>query len=249
LVQCITNLLINAIKYTDSGGNIRIETGAADSNVHISVRDNGVGISADLMPRIFDLFVQSSRSLDRAQGGLGIGLSVVQKIVEMHEGKVTAFSGGPGQGSTFEILLPQVSPPDVIPGHLALPESSGAKRILVVDDNMDAATSLAAFLQLDGHAVKAVHTAEAALQDILSFHFDVVFLDIGLPIIDGYQVARRIRAAGLAVRLVALTGYGSGEDIQTARSAGFDAHLVKPASLDGLRQVISDGLQPRAAGN
>jgi CheY-like chemotaxis protein len=167
----------------------------------------------------------------------------------MHEGKVTAFSGGPGQGSTFEILLPQVAPPDVITGHLALPESSGAKRILVVDDNMDAATSLAEFLQLDGHAVKAVHTAEAALQDVLSSHFDVVFLDIGLPVVDGYQVARRIREAGLAVRLVALTGYGSGEDIQTARSAGFDAHLVKPASLDSLRQVIAGGLQLRVAGN
>jgi two-component system, sensor histidine kinase len=249
LVQCVTNLLINASKYTDSGGNIRIETRAADSRVHISVRDNGVGISADLMPRIFDLFVQSSRSLDRAQGGLGIGLSVVQKIVEMHDGKVTACSGGPGQGSTFEILLPQVASPDVIARHVALPERFGAKRILVVDDNMDAATSLAEFLELDGHAVKAVHTAEAAIQDVLSLHFDVVFLDIGLPIVDGYQVARRIREAGLAVRLVALTGYGSGEDIQTARSAGFDAHLVKPASLDGLRMVISGGLQPRGAGN
>jgi signal transduction histidine kinase len=247
LVQSVTNLLINAIKYTDSGGNIRIETRVAESNVKISVRDNGVGISADLMPRIFDLFVQSSRSLDRAQGGLGIGLSVVQKVVEMHEGKVTAFSGGPGQGATFEILLPQVAPPDVIPQYWAPPERSDAKRILVVDDNIDAATSLAEFLQLEGHEVKAVYTAEAALRDVHTFHPDIVLLDIGLPIVDGYQVARRLRDAGLAVRLVALTGYGRGEDIQTARSAGFDAHLVKPASLDGLRQVISGGSQPWSA--
>ena len=249
LVQSVTNLLINAIKYTDRGGNIRIETRVADSNVQISVRDNGVGIPPDLMPQIFDLFVQSSRSLDRAQGGLGIGLSLVQKIVDMHEGKVTAYSGGPGQGATFEILLPRLAAPAAVPAQLTSAERYDVKRILVVDDNMDAATSLAQFLQLEGHEVKTVYTAEAALLEVNNFQPDVVLLDIGLPILDGYQVARRIREAGLAVRLVALTGYGSGEDIQSGRAAGFDAHLVKPASLDGLRRVIGGGSQPRKAAN
>jgi signal transduction histidine kinase/ActR/RegA family two-component response regulator len=238
LVQCVTNLLTNAVKYTDHAGDIRLATRAEGPHAVISVSDNGVGIPADLMPRIFGLFVQSTRSLDRSEGGLGIGLSVVLKIVEMHGGTVSAFSAGAGQGATFEIRLPQIELPMGPPAE-HVPSRGPAKRVLVVDDNADAATSLAELLRLYGHEATAVYNAKAALESLRSFCPEIVLLDIGLPDMDGYQVARHMRDAGKPLRIVALTGYGQAEDIQHTRAAGFDAHLVKPVNLDVLEQVMA----------
>jgi len=238
LVQCVTNLLTNAAKYTDPSGEIGVELRSEQDSAVISVSDNGMGISASLLPRIFDLFVQSERSLDRSEGGLGIGLSVVQRLVRMHGGEVSAASAGPGKGATFEIRLPQIPPPQE-PARQRPRPTIQPQRILVVDDNTDAANSLAEFLRLDGHIAEAVYSAKGALQSVASFSPNVVLLDIGLPEMDGYQVARRIREASSSVRLVALTGYGQTEDTQRTRSAGFDAHMVKPVDLEALEGVIA----------
>jgi CheY-like chemotaxis protein len=204
----------------------------------ISVSDNGIGISNELLPRIFELFVQSDRALDRSEGGLGIGLSVVQRLVEMHDGRVSAASAGPGCGSTFEIRLPLVQCPVEIATQICAPRIEH-KRLLVVDDNQDAANSLADFLRLDGHKALAVYSAKAALDAMASFKPDVMLLDIGLPEMDGYEVAQRLRAAGSTVRLVALTGYGQAADMQRTLAAGFDAHLVKPLNLGALGRIVA----------
>jgi signal transduction histidine kinase/ActR/RegA family two-component response regulator len=249
LVQCIANLLTNAAKYTDSSGEIRVELRAEQSSAVIVVTDNGVGITPELLPRIFELFVQSERSLDRSEGGLGIGLSVVQRLVEMHDGQVAAASAGPGLGSSFEIRLPTVAAPRE-GVQKSTHRAAAPKRVLVVDDNVDAATSLADFLQLDGHQVEAVYSGKGALDAIATFGPEVVLLDIGLPEMDGYEVAQRIRAGGSCVRLVALTGYGQAEDIERTRSAGFDAHLVKPVDFGALERSLAGPLaQARAAGD
>ena len=242
LIQCVTNLLTNAIKYTGDGGEIGVEARGEGSNAVISVSDNGIGIAEDLMPRIFGLFVQSARSLDRSEGGLGIGLSVVERLVEMHGGTVAADSLGPGKGSTFQIRLPRINSP-TLPAQQVEQTESPAKRILVVDDNVDAASSIADLLRLDGHEVCVAYTANSALERFPSFHPDVVLLDIGLPDMNGYQVAQRIRSAGGPVRIVALTGYGQAKDLQRASDSGFDAHLVKPVDFDVLGKVIG-GAQP-----
>jgi CheY-like chemotaxis protein len=237
LVQCLTNVLSNAAKYTDPGGEIRVETLREGASLLMAVTDDGMGISKELLPRIFDLFVQSERSLDRAQGGLGVGLSVVKGLLEMHDGRISAYSAGPGCGSRFEIRLPLIEPPVEV---VTTPPRQGAEsmRILVVDDNVDAAESLALLLRLDGHSVRTAYTASAALEQASSLQSDVVLLDIGLPEMDGYQVARRIRAAGSRARLVALTGYGQAEDIKRGRAAGFDAHLLKPVDLPALNEIL-----------
>jgi two-component system, sensor histidine kinase len=227
LVQCVSNLLTNAVKYTDASGNIQVELRCEQDNAVIAVSDNGIGISEELLPRIFDLFVQSDRSLDRAQGGLG-----------MHGGHVRVASAGPGKGATFEIYLPRVPAPkealQLRPHAIISP-----KRILVVDDNSDAANSLAELLRLDGHETEAVYSAQAAIQHAVSFGPDVVLLDIGLPEMDGYQVAQHIRQAAHGIRIIALTGYGRTEDMLRARAVGFDAHMVKPVDFDALERVIA----------
>jgi signal transduction histidine kinase len=238
LVQCVANLLTNAAKYTDASGEIRVELRSDPAGAVIVVADNGVGISKDLLPRIFELFVQSERSLDRSEGGLGIGLSVVQRLIEMHGGQVAATSAGPGHGSTFEITLPTVAAPKQSRSPPSRPTVE-PRRILVVDDNVDAAASLADLLRLEGHHTEAVYSAKAALEAVASFGPDVVLLDIGLPDMDGYEVAKRIRAGGNSIRLVALTGYGQAEDIQRTHSAGFDAHLVKPVDFGVLERAVA----------
>lgn len=242
LIQCVTNLLTNAVKYTGDGGEIRVHTRGEGSKAIITVSDNGIGIPEDLMPRIFGLFVQSARSLDRSEGGLGIGLSVVERLVEMHGGTVEASSAGSGKGSTFEIRLPRIDADGLAAREIERSESA-PKRILVVDDNVDAATSIAELLRLDGHEVCVVHSANAALDRLHSFLPEVVLLDIGLPDMNGYQVAQRIRSTASAVRIVALTGYGQAEDLQRARDSGFDAHLIKPVDLGLLGKVIG-GSEP-----
>jgi CheY-like chemotaxis protein len=238
-VQCVANLLTNAAKYTDVGGKIGVELREEAGIAIIAVTDSGVGIPPDLLPKVFDLFVQSERSLDRSQGGLGIGLSVVRRLIEMHDGSVRASSEGLGHGARFELRLPTIPAPHVLDP--ASPERQlAAKRILVVDDNVDAADSLAMVLNQRGHNAEAVFSPSAAIERAATLNPEIVLLDIGLPGMDGYEVAQRIRAAGGAARLVALTGYGQPEDVRRARAAGFDAHLVKPVDLENLMRSIAE---------
>jgi CheY-like chemotaxis protein len=243
LVQCVANVLANAAKYTDSEGEIRVETCAEEGSAVITVTDNGVGMSPDLLPRVFDLFVQADRSLDRAQGGLGIGLSIVKRLIEMHGGNVVAQSEGVGRGSTFQVRLPLLHSPDPI---VALPETDAKlrRRIMVVDDNEDGANSLAIVLQLEGHEVLAVSSGVQALEKVGTFAPDFVLLDIGLPGLDGYQVAQRLRAIPdlSPFRLIAITGYGQDADRKRTAAAGFAGHLVKPIDFEVLRAMLGAGL-------
>jgi PAS domain S-box-containing protein len=239
LVQCVANILTNAAKYTDPNGEIHLQSRHEGVEAVLTVTDNGVGIAQDLLPRVFDLFVQGDRTLDRAQGGLGIGLSVVKRLVEMHGGSVSAFSGALRTGSTFEIRLPLIDRDDEPSIALKQPKVP-PRRILIVDDNEDAANSLAMILSLEGHEVQSVYTAHEALARVLSFKPNVALLDIGLPEMNGYELARRLRAHPQVegIRLVALTGYGQAEDREHARGVGFDDHLVKPADLRALQQAL-----------
>lgn len=237
LVQSVANVLTNAAKYTDPGGEIRLELQREDAHATIRVSDTGIGIPRELVPRVFDLFVQGDRSLDRSQGGLGIGLSVVKRLIEMHDGSVSAFSEGPGQGSVFEIRLPLIDAP--ADAQIDSPARRiEAKRILIVDDNVDAANSLAEMLQIDGHITETVYCGKDALACAFAQPPDVVLLDIGLPDMNGYEVASRIRPGLSSVQLIALTGYGQSEDIRRAQAAGFHAHVIKPVDFDALQRII-----------
>jgi PAS domain S-box-containing protein len=249
LTQCIANLLTNAAKFTPANGDICVNSRVENGHAIIEVRDTGVGIAADLLPQLFDLFVQGHRSLDRSEGGLGIGLSVCKRLIEMHGGHVTASSEGTGHGATFAIHLP-LAREESAPRESTSEASSANRRILVVDDNKDAADSLAALLEIEGHQVKAVYTPEEGLEEVELLKPDLVLLDIGLPRITGYEVAQRIKAAHPLMCVVALSGYGRPEDKQRATAAGFDAHLVKPVDFDDLRQVINrrwSTITPRAS--
>jgi CheY-like chemotaxis protein len=239
-VQALVNVLTNAAKYTDRGGSIRIQTRGTPNDVFIEVTDNGAGITAELLPQIFELFVQGDRTLDRSQGGLGIGLAVVKKLIEMHGGQVIARSEGLGCGSAFELRLPRAPAPAAADAQSPQSNAS-ARRVLIVDDNADAADSLALLLSLEGHQTECVYSAAAALQRVAGFAPDVVLLDIGLPDTNGYEVARRLRTlpGGAAMRLIALTGYGQPGDRDRAITAGFEAHLVKPVDLTELGQLLA----------
>jgi CheY-like chemotaxis protein len=241
LVQAVSNVIHNAAKYTDKGGEIFLEVSDSEKEVGIKVRDNGAGISAEILPSLFGLFVQSERTLDRSQGGLGIGLSVVKRLIEMHHGSVQAFSKGVGQGSTFTIRLPRIPAPQAKPDDTGLQSRLRPRHILIVDDNSDAADTLAMLLELDGHQVSTVYGAVEALEAATRLKPDMVFLDIGLPVMDGYEVARRLRSrsetAGL--HLVAVTGYGQKEDRHRALESGFDDHLVKPVTPESLKSLLS----------
>jgi CheY-like chemotaxis protein len=211
------------------------------------VRDNGAGIEPQLLHKVFDLFVQGERALDRGQGGLGIGLTLVKRLVELHSGRVEAASDGPGRGAIFTVMLPciaAVEPQRQAPQYPP-PRSSEVygRRVLVVDDNVDAAESTAAFLRLEGHEVKAVHDGLQALASLKVFDPHVVVLDIGLPGLDGYAVARQLRSRGDTshVLLIALTGYGQKEDRTKAAEAGFDYHFVKPADPRDIQTAIERG--------
>lgn len=240
MVQCLSNLLHNAAKYTDAGGEIRLDVEEAGRDVEISVTDNGSGISGDLLPHVFDLFVQGGQSLDRDKGGLGIGLSIVQRLMQMHGGAVTAYSAGAGRGARFALRLQRAQAP-AAGAAPARPAAGPAKRILVVDDNVDAADSMAAALSLDGHQVRAVYLGVDAIACIDTWPPDVVLLDIGLPGMDGYAVAREIRRRhGAAIPLIALTGYGRSEDSQRVVASGFSGHMVKPADIDRLQTMIHE---------
>ena len=247
LTQVIENLLTNAAKYSLPGGRVELTAVAEDDDLAISVKDTGMGIEADLLPMVFELFTQSPRSLDRSQGGLGIGLTLVRNLVEMHGGSVTAHSEGPGHGSTFVIRLPlyKTSAQAMTTAPL-LPPASGLT-ILLVDDNRSAVWMLSKLIKLIGdHRVETAADGPAALEMAHQIHPDMVLLDIGLPGMDGLEVARRLRqdpALGDCL-LVALTGYGQEEDRRRTRDAGFDEHLVKPPSIDQIRSLLAD---PRLA--
>ena len=247
LAQVVSNLLTNAAKYTESGGRISIGVRRDGDDVVLRVRDSGVGIPADLLPRLFDLFVQGTQSLDRSQGGLGIGLTIVRSLVSLHGGSVAAYSDGLGRGSEFEVRLPLAASDAVAvrPGHadgaVVLPAPAGLT-VLVVDDNADAAEMLAAALAIAGHQPRIAHDAPAALRLCQEFKPAVALLDIGLPVMDGYELGQRLRRIpGLErLRLIAVTGYGQESDRRQSRAAGFEHHLVKPVTLDVLERVLRE---------
>jgi PAS domain S-box-containing protein len=246
LVQVVGNLLDNAIKYTDEGGRIVVAARRDGGDAVIAVRDTGAGIATDLLPRVFDLFTQADRSLERRQGGLGIGLTLVRRLVEMHDGRVHVASDGPGLGSEFTVRLPGVGPGEAseesaVPSAMATKGSAAARRILVVDDQPDSTDSLAMFLRLRGHEVQTAHDGPGALEEIARGRPEVVFLDLGLPGMSGYDVARQIRARADTrdLRLVALTGYGTDADRVKSRAAGFDVHLAKPVDPQALDALIA----------
>jgi len=253
IAQALSNLLNNAAKYTEWGGRVWLTAERQGSDVVLGVRDTGIGIVAEMLPRIFDMFAQADRSLDRAQGGLGIGLTLVKRLVEMHGGSVQAQSEGPGKGSEFTIRLPLVVDTAATPLPAA-PESGTATpvsplRILVVDDNRDAAATMAMLLRISGNDVRTVHDGREAVDEAREFRPDVAILDIGLPGVDGYAAARTIRREpwGAGVVLIAVTGWGQETDRERSKEAGFDHHLVKPVEPAALVSILSSLQQTAAA--
>ena len=249
LAQAVGNLLDNAIKYTEDGGRVWLRARAEADEVVIVVEDSGVGIDPALLPQVFDLFIQADRSLERKQGGLGLGLTLVRRLVEMHGGRVEAASAGPGFGSAFTIRLPRLAAevadsaePETVPVPVTAPPAGPGRRILVVDDHQDSTDSLALFLRLRGHEVRTAHDGPSALDEIEHYRPDVVFLDLGLPGMSGYDVARRVRMMDDLgpLRLVALTGYGTDGDRRKTREAGFDVHLAKPVDPRALDELLAD---------
>jgi len=255
LTQVIANLLHNAAKYSPEGTGIELRCRLEQDEVVLSVRDQGIGIDAELLPRIFDLFEQGERGLDRSQGGLGVGLTLARRLTEMHGGRIEAFSEGRDRGSEFRVRLPRVgmvvpAAGQALPQEAATAHRTEALHILVVDDNHDAATGIAAMLELEGHAVCTAHDGEEALVAASAHRPVVAVLDIGLPLLDGYEVARRLRAIPEldGALLIALTGYGQSEDRQAALDAGFDYHFVKPADPEVLLACIRQWSGQRAQG-
>ena len=244
LAQVVGNLLNNACKFTDIGGRISLTVEREGEQAVIRVRDDGIGIASDQLPGIFDMFMQVDTSLERSVSGLGIGLTLVKNLVEMHAGTVEAHSAGIGQGSEFVVRLPIVETPEPLPLEptLSEPTTTTARRILVVDDNRDSAASLAMLLQLKGNDIRTAHDGLEALEVAEMFHPELVLLDIGLPKLNGYEVARRIRqqAWGRDMILVALTGWGQDEDRLRSQEAGFNFHILKPVELAELMKLLTE---------
>lgn len=238
--QVINNLVVNAVKYTPKGGHISIVTRTEDGRATLRVSDDGVGISAELLPEVFGLFTQGEQALDRAQGGLGIGLTLVRRLVEMHGGEVRATSAGVNQGSAFAVELPSIEAPEGTPTDAPVVRSS-RRHVLLVEDNRDAREMLQAFLELRGHKVDVAQDGPTGVSRALASPPEVAFVDLGLPGFDGYEVARRLRAElpPDKLLLVALSGYGSLEDRRKSQQAGFDHHLVKPVANDALEKIIA----------
>jgi CheY-like chemotaxis protein/anti-sigma regulatory factor (Ser/Thr protein kinase) len=236
--QIVMNLLSNAIKYTPEGGVISIAVRGDGRMARLRVTDTGAGIPPHMIERIFDLFVQGERTLDRSEGGLGIGLTLVRRLVELHGGRIDASSSGVGQGSSFVVELPQIAEPTVVPEAIPDPKAVGARRILIIEDNRDSREMLRVLLELGGHEIHEAHDGPGGLEALQRIGPDLALVDVGLPGFDGYELARRARAAGTRAMLVALTGYGRPDDHRRSREAGFDAHLVKPVEAVSLQAVI-----------
>ena len=255
--QIVSNIIGNAVKYTPSGGKISISLLSEGEDAVLTVKDSGFGITPELLPRIFELFVQGERTLDRAQGGLGIGLTLVRRLVNLHDGTVSAFSDGPGLGSVFTVRLPRVA---VATGHDAGTAAACGRgcpvihrRVLIVEDNRDAREMFRTMLELDGHDVFEAEEGFAGLQMLRTAMPDVAFIDVGLPGLDGYEIARRFRGDGGSstgssaslgsppprVLLVALTGYGTPDALERSRCAGFDVHLIKPVNPEALYKLLN----------
>jgi CheY-like chemotaxis protein len=253
LTQALGNLLTNAVKYTGPRGRVWLSAERVGEEVVVRVRDDGIGITSDMLPQIFGLFVQADQALTRSQGGMGIGLALVRKVVEVHGGSVEARSEGPGQGSEFIVRLPVLTKTRQQQPSGGETDSNAKSpirslRVLVVDDNQDVAESLAILLRLDGHDVRVAYDSRVALELACDYRPDVAFLDIGMPGMDGYELCRRIRreAALDQVFLVALSGWGQEEDRQRSVEAGFDRHLVKPADPTSVKRVLT---HPRIVGD
>jgi len=244
LAQVFSNLLTNAAKYTERGGDIRLTAKQDGSDVVVSVKDTGIGIPTDKLESIFDMFSQVDRSLERSQGGLGIGLTLVKRLVEMHGGKIEARSEGPGRGAEFVMRLPvaveESSPPQAEREEPATPKSK--LHILIVDDNRDGADSLAMMLRIIGHDIVTAYDGQEGVEAAERHQPDVVLLDIGLPKLNGYEACRRIReqAGARSLVLIAVTGWGQDEDRRRSHAAGFDHHLVKPVDPNALMKLLSD---------
>jgi CheY-like chemotaxis protein len=251
LAQVLGNLLNNAAKYTPDGGTIWITALREGENAVFRVRDTGIGIPGEMLARVFDLFAQVDNSLDRAQGGLGIGLTLVRRLVELHNGTVEVASAGPNQGSEFTIRIPAlVSTRAANParGPAALPAAGRGLRILVVDDNVDAANTLAELLRIKGHEVRVAYEGLSAVEGATSFRPQVAILDLGLPGLNGYEVAQRLEEELLddAPLLIAVSGYGREEDLRRSSESGFDHHFVKPVEVATLLRVLAEVAPQRA---
>jgi two-component system CheB/CheR fusion protein len=245
LQQIVSNLLTNAAKYTPPGGRITVTLAREGQDAVLKVADDGIGMSPELLLSIFDLFFQADKSLDRAEGGLGIGLTLVRRLVELHGGHIDAHSAGIGRGSEFAVRLPALTETAIPAAPVETEAAEGMpfvrRRVLLVDDNTDMAESMALLLRLEGHEVRTAFDGPGALEAAKTFHPEIVLLDIGLPGLDGYEVARRLRALpelGTPL-LVALTGYGQAEDRDRSQAAGFDEHLIKPVDLDRLKALMA----------
>ncbi|HYO14338.1 MAG TPA: ATP-binding protein [Thermoanaerobaculia bacterium] len=245
LAQVVANLLMNAAKYTEPGGVVAVKAEPRGDEVELAVEDSGVGIPPHLLPHVFDLFVQGERSIDRSQGGLGLGLAIVKSLTELHGGRVEAHSEGPGRGSRFVVRLPlatELPAPFEAAGEVGAPSGVVRRRILIVDDNRDAAEMLAELLSLAGHETWIAEDGPSALALAAKIEPEVALLDIGLPVMDGHELAMRLRQQSQRpLLLIAVTGYGQREDRERARAAGFDDHLVKPIDLEALRARIERG--------
>jgi CheY-like chemotaxis protein len=251
LSQVVLNLLNNAIKYTPDGGRIEVEVAREAELAMVRVKDTGIGMGADLIPRVFDLFVQGERALDRAEGGLGIGLTLVKRLVMLHGGDILARSEGRGRGSEFVVRLPALAqkPAKSWAGCAARPlKPREHKRVLVVDDNRDSADTMTALLRAWGHEVRTLYDGQSVISIVAEYQPDVVLLDIGIPKISGYDLARQLRQSESSrhIVLVAFTGYGQDDDRRRVREAGFDHHLLKPLEAESLEKII-DSVPARAA--
>ncbi len=242
--QSVVNLLLNANKFTPEGRKIAVSAEVVGQDAVITVRDEGIGIAPEMLPYVFELFTQADRSLDRTQGGLGIGLHICRQIAELHGGTISATSAGLGQGAEFTMRLPGVHGAEAevssrAPSEAALEQGAPVRRVLVVDDNVDSAQSLSWLLSQHGHSVSVAYDGPTALKAAHEFQPDVLMLDIGLPIIDGYELARRLRADGFPAALfIAISGYAQKSDIANSRAAGFDLHFAKPVEFTDLLAAI-----------
>ena len=241
LEQVVSNLLDNAVKYTPSGGRVELTVAADGPDALLIIRDTGVGIPRDALPSVFDLFVQADQTLERGKGGLGVGLTIVKRLVEQHGGTISASSAGPNQGSEFIVRLPRISGAVVEPQPSKATSFSGRPRqILIIEDNRDYREGLRLLLESWGHRVQEASSGAQALESFCFAHPEIVFVDLGLPDVDGYVVAKALRSApgGDAILLVAITGYGRDDDRRRSKDAGFDVHLTKPVSPHELAEML-----------